>query len=187
MRHSILFAVIVTAAATCVSASGSAVPSRDLSRVSNRGHVTPRVAPVMVRVLRRVGAAGPAHTIAVRGDRRYYRVMRGNRPDCFGIGTATPRGDRFSIVCSAAFPSPQRPILDSSVFGADVGEALHLVAVEGFAADGVATIGLENAAGVMVSRIPVMGNVYRLRGIPASAVRVVALDASGKTLFAIPK
>ena len=187
MRRTVLLTALVTAGATCVGASGSSVSSHDLSRVSNRGHVTAHVAPIMARVLRRVGAVGPVHTIAVRGSRRYYRVMRGNGADCFGIGAATPKGDRFSLVCSTAFPSPERPILDSSVFGADAGEPLHVVAVEGFAADGIATIGLENAAGVMVSRIPVMGNVYRLRGIPANAVRVVAFDATGKRLFAVPR
>jgi hypothetical protein len=141
----------------------------------------------MARVLRRVGAVGSVRLIAVRGTRRYYRITRRAGRDCFGIGATAASGDHFSVACSAAFPSPERPILDRSVFGADTGESLHVITLEGFAADGVATIGLENLAGVVARRIRVTGNVYRLGAVPPGLVRIVALDTNGKVLFAVPK
>jgi hypothetical protein len=187
MRRFVSLALALTAAAVVAGISGSATSSGDLTRLSNRGHVTARVAPLTRRILLRAGAVGPVRTIAVRGTHRYYRVSRRSGRDCFGVGAKTPRGDHFSLVCSAAFPSPDRPILDSSVFGAEAGESLHVITVEGFAADGVATIGLENAAGIVARRIPVIGNVYRLGTVPPGLVRVVAFDADGKVLFAVPK
>jgi hypothetical protein len=187
MRRLTAFLLAIAAAAAVATVARSGGSSSDLTRVSNRGHVTTRVAPATRRALRRVAAVGPVRTIAVRGARRYYRVSRRTGRDCFGIGTPSPAGDHFSLVCWDVFPSPEHPILDSSVFGAQNGEPLRLITVEGFAADGVATIGLENPAGIVVRRIPVIGNVYRLGAVPPGLTRVVAFDVTGKVLFAVPK
>jgi hypothetical protein len=187
MRRLTLPMLAVLFAAILVGGARSDPLRHNLASVSNRGHATHHVAPAMRRVLHRVGAVGAVRIMALRARRRYYRVGRRSGDDCYGVGARSSRGDHFSLVCSAAFPSRQQPILDTSVFGADAGESLHVISVEGFAADGVATIGLENPAGLVARRIAVIGNVYRLAVVPPGLTRLVAFDAQGNVLFAVPE
>ena len=57
--------------------------------------------------------------------------------------------------------------------------------LEGFAADGVSSVGVETADGDVVAVTPVTDNVYiRTEGLPTDPVRsLVAFDANGKRVY----
>jgi hypothetical protein len=96
-------------------------------------------------------------------------------------------GDRHPFVgysCAPDFPSPKRPLLDESVFGGGSPEAPVVTRLEGFAADGVASVEVVSVDGTRAST-SVEDNVYmRTEDLPKEAVRsIVARDAEGSPIY----
>jgi hypothetical protein len=141
---------------------------RPFSTLRNRGHAVNARLSVM----------------AVRNGLEFVRSTRGEHRNCFGFAKHEVT---VALTCWDDFPSPAHPILDESVFGADRGEPLHVIQLQGFAADGVVEIDATDRDGDVLARTPVTDNVYSLDAVPPAAVRIVALDSSGRTVFAVPR
>jgi hypothetical protein len=125
------------------------------------------------------------HMMAVLNQKEFVHLTRGDHGNCFGIKKRDET--RFAFTCWDDFPSAAHPILDQSVFGAEAGEPIHVIQVDGFAADGIVEIDATDASGSVLARTPVIGNVYSLEAVPPAAVRLVALDAKGRPAFAVPR
>ena len=174
------FALIVCVAVGAVfallvsrGAPGSGRP--DLSRFSTHGRV--------VRV-----QGHPGTLIATRDGRSFYRYATADGR-CFAIGSAADASIGVEACLSSdTFPSIAHPLLDLSIYESrshDRSDELTLYRVEGFAADGVAAVGVVNRAGNIGLRVPVSDNVYVLNNVPPGLTgSIVALDRGGAKLSA---
>jgi hypothetical protein len=184
-RRMLLIVVVVCGIATAVAvaiavrgAHGSSRP--ELFRFSSRGRpITPS------RGARHAFRLDSARLLAVRDGRAFYQLDTADGR-CFGVGSAEDVGDPGGEVCPREpFPSASRPTLDFSVYEGHTRspDDLTLYRIEGFAADGVAAIGIANRAGRVALRVPVSGNVYVLSHVPPGlSGTVVALDAGGAVI-----
>jgi hypothetical protein len=133
---------------------------------------------------------GEAAFLATRGARSYYRIANGTGPDCFAVGPAQPTDYRLGqIMCAAAFPSAEQPLLDFTVLKqpTPATTSARILRSEGIAADGVAEIGFETPDGRLVARTPVIDNVYHVVVPPGQHVtRLLAHDASGAVVWSVP-
>ena len=123
-----------------------------------------------------------------RGEgRAVYRIggIRDGSNACYASGPADEVGRLGQVGCGqSSFPSRQLPIYDMSSLQMKRGEkAPHLFRVAGVAADAVAEIGLLDADGEVVARVPVERNVYLLAAPPARATALAALDAQGRIVY----
>ena len=167
---------------------GTPVPSARLSQ--NQLHVLgamatgtqPRLAASEQESLARVGAAH-LRRIATRDGRSYYVANRAGGGLCLTITYAGDPNPFVGYRCSPDFPSPEQPLADESVFAGSL-DAPVVRRIEGFAADGVATVAVVTADGSRVTT-PVEDNVYlRTDGLPTEPVReIVALDPTGNQLY----
>ena len=158
---------------------------RPFTRIGNRGHAVLRLTPAVKRRLARADARGPIAVLAARNGKDFVRFSSSDHGDCYGV--RRHGADTFAFTCWNDFPSPAHPLLDESVFGADDGEPLHAMVLQGFAADGVAAIEALDSSGAVLDRVPVAANVYSLDAVPRSAVRLIAVDSSGDAVAAIPR
>ena len=162
-----------------------------LDRVSNQGTDPPaslgeRDQLALERMQR---PAAEVRLLGEHGPRAFYRVGS----DCFGTGATSVNEYRLdAVVCTPAFPSKARPLLDMTVFKGS-GEpykrptALSIWKSEGFAADGVASVGFKNSVGEIVGKTQVIGNTYSHSSIPAETLdALVALDSSGEVVASVP-
>jgi hypothetical protein len=168
--------------AVAVAVRGAHGSSRaGLFRLSNRGvRLTPSSGA------RRAFRLQSLRLLAVRDGRAFYELDTADGR-CFGVGSASSLGDPGGEVCprGAPFPSAVRTTLDFSVYeGQKVDrEDMSLFRIEGFAADGVASVGVRNRAGHLTWRVPVSDNVYVLRRVPPGLIgAIVALDAGGSVM-----
>ncbi len=191
-----LIVVAVTAVAIALAggliaanlAGGSTAPP-SLERLSNLGATRVSPLPGDEQALSKTGGAGAdIRVLATRGGRSLYRVGT----DCYGVGPNSGTDYRFGqLSCDPAFPSKDHPVLDFTVFRGKLVNgriASHVVwRSEGFAADGVTSIGFRNDAGEIVGETPVGGNTYSHSSIPLGSLRaLVALDASGAVVDTHP-
>jgi hypothetical protein len=115
-------------------------------------------------------------------DRRdgisFYAARRPDGILCFAVDSDTGKGVGCDLgsPAGAIFPSPERPIIDFSRFS-------NGARLAGFAADGVATVALLDAAGATLASAPVVDNVYADANPPAGAVGVEALDTHGTVVY----
>jgi hypothetical protein len=127
--------------------------------------------------------------LAVVDGRNFYRFQQQAGSSCFGTGASDATWPVGAIKCRIAapyFPSPELPVLDLSDVGMQTGGVRpSYVRIEGFAADGVASIGAVEEDGTVTERIPVDGNVYSAPA-PANTVRLVALSEDNTVLADIP-
>jgi hypothetical protein len=180
-----VFASFVLAGALASTAAQGTTDRLGLSSIANGGRERIVAGPAMRAELQPAGAGSEGRVLARRDGRTFIEFARAGNGNCYGIQKRDAA--RFAFTCWSDFPSPAHPILDQSVFGADAGEPIHLIEAQGFAADGVSVIAVEDATGTPIARVPVVANVYRLEGLPKTGVRLVALDASGRVLFAVPR
>lgn len=91
-----------------------------------------------------------------------------------------------SIACPEGFPTESTPILDQSTISFDPASGTtQLVAVEGFASDSVARVGVVDASGT-ITYAKVQGNLYRLTKLPDTAAKeIAAFDSSGAKIISI--
>jgi hypothetical protein len=193
-RRTLSFAIALAVAvvvAVLVAALGGRTggPSSASAAVSRYG------TPVKLDTRMMPQASNPvvrAWLMARRARTAFYRLLRSNGDSCYAMGPAgTAKGPPSSFPhtisafkCSARFPDGQ-PILDLSVIGADKPDTtLHVIALRGFAADGVASVAAVDAAGTVVARARVVNNVYMLKlaDNAAHAGFVQAYDSAGNPL-----
>jgi len=147
--------------------------------------VEPRLPASTEASMARVGAAN-LRRIATRDGNSYYVANRAGGGLCV---TIVHRGDRtpFSgYLCSPDFPSPKMPIADESVFGAGSIDDPIVTRLEGFAADGVASVEVVTLSGSRAAA-DVEDNVYlRTDDLPRERVREIsALNARGSVIYKI--
>jgi hypothetical protein len=140
--------------------------------------ISPRVPASKREDLSRVGASS-LRQIATRNGHTFFVANRQGGGLCVSVGVLDSARTLGSIVCSPDFPSPERPILDQSVFSGSP-ENPSLFRLEGFADDSVSSVGILTAKGVE-AETAVEQNVYsRAEDFPgANVLGVVALDANG--------
>lgn len=128
--------------------------------------------------------ASSLRQIATRNGHAFFVANRQGGGVCVSVGVVESARTLGAIACSPDFPSPSMPILDQSVFaGSFDGPTVRLL--QGFAADGVASVGLRTASGVVEAKTPVENNVYyRSTSLPAEPIdEIVALDAGGNVIY----
>jgi hypothetical protein len=191
MRKPILLlsGLVVVAMMSGATRTSAQLADPGLSRVSAVG--TPVVLPAGDRRTTNLlqGGFRDIERIAIHGARSFYRLNLGSGKACYGSGSASAEWPLGVIKCTttAGFPSPERPILDLSLVGLSQGDNRpHFIRVEGFASDGVAQVDLRDANGMTIMRLPVTNNVYWSTEPSANAVKLAALDASGRVLTTIP-
>jgi hypothetical protein len=192
--------IIVAVTVVGLSAAGASalvdnlnrdVPDPRLSEVSNKGRAValpPETTEFLTRSQRRMrGLGDDVLLMANRDGRGFFRISGTHEISCYATGPADEAQRLGSITCSDQFPSSDRPLLDMSLLEASrsVNE-LHFVRVEGFAADGIAQVGVTNSEGTVLATTIVVDNVYRLESVPVAATRLVALDSGGKIVYELP-
>lgn len=168
-------------------------PVDQLSRISNHGKQI-QLSAAMKHQLRLAHRSIHISLLASRDGRSFYHVGQGH---CYGYGkpidpTTVPPTRRAIgllvgvVMCTIApphFPSPRRPVLDSSIYGATRSQPeMRLIRLAGFASDAVKTVNLLDRRGHILGRVPVIGNVYTLKHVPKGVVTVVPSDSNGKAL-----
>jgi hypothetical protein len=145
--------------------------------------VSPRVPTSKREDLERFGASS-LRQIATRDGHTFFVATRKGGGLCVSVGVLGSARTLGSIMCSPDFPSATLPILDQSRFSGSP-ELLSMTRLEGFAADGVSTIGILTMNGKVEAETPVQDNVYsRADGLPDEGfVGIVALDANGDRLY----
>jgi hypothetical protein len=173
---------IAVSLAIAVAVRGAHGSSRaGLSGLSNHG-----VRVTASSGARRAFRVDSVRLLAVREGRAFYELYTADGR-CFGVGPASRLGDPGGEVCprGGPFPSASRPTLDFSVYegrSADRDD-MRLFRIEGFAADGVAAVGIANRAGQVGLRVPVSNNVYVLSPVPPGLTgAIVALDGGGSVM-----
>jgi hypothetical protein len=180
---------VVAIVAGVMIATGSGqrpAPSLPLDRLSAAGAPIAIELPMDRRALVRMERTDSSiRIIAQHGQRSFYRVA--GQSDCYAVGPTVPTEYRLGqIGCAANFPSPARPVLDFSIFAGPRSE-LRMTRGEGFAADGIASVALEDAAGAVLAESQVDKNTYAFADPPKAAVaRLVALDRDGHPVFTRP-
>jgi hypothetical protein len=133
---------------------------------------------------------GTLRLLASRGGVGVY-IGRGERDGlCLFLGPPDGRlrgglsGGCMAVV-PAGFPSPQEPVIDTTLFAyrpGEVGE--QVVRLAGIAADGVAKVQVLGIDCRVVAETPVVDNVYVADDLPsAPAVAIEALDKNGNRVF----
>lgn len=181
-----LLVAILAVAGDVTLGSGQATASFPaLSSVSSQG--TPFALPPNDPRTARLQQAGYANisVLAVANGRNFYRFEQQSGASCFGTGESDATWPIGAIKCRIAppyFPSPELPVLDLSQIAMQQGDVRPTyVRIEGFAADGVASVGAVDEDGAVIDRIPVRGNVYSAPA-PPSTVRLVALSEDNTVL-----
>jgi hypothetical protein len=173
-------------AGPCAAAAMAAPPADPFSRVSNRGT---RVQPKASKRGEREHV--PRDLFLLRRDegRALYRIggLRPGYNTCYASGPGDDVGRLGMIACGrSGFPSRTRPVYDMSSVGQELrgGRAVRLHRLAGVAADAVAEIGLLDARGDVIERVPVRDNVYLLASPPQAATGAfVAFDSGGRIVF----
>jgi hypothetical protein len=180
-------AVVATSAATAgvLMASGpSTNPAQRYDHLSNVGTpvvVSRRNADILVN-----GAGKPVlNHLGTRDGMMFYAGPGSAGGQCYALGAAKT-GGIVVLGCldpAAPFPSKDVPILDmSGIAGDPRTHTVTLLELSGFAADGVATVGLIDVNGVLHSA-EVRENIYYANLPQVQARALVAVDLSGKEIF----
>jgi hypothetical protein len=136
-----------------------------------------------------------ANEVRLLGTREGLAFYAGGARDgtlCLGtelVDRPRPQPGALACLTGHEFPSAEHPIVDFSPM--EVGGAVHGTHVGrliGFAADGVARVGVVDVEGTFHS-VPVINNIYAsgkgvLPDVPMRAL--VAVDGQGRTLFEQP-
>jgi hypothetical protein len=174
---------VVAAAALALSARTS--PPR-FHELSNQGRqVDSQTIPARQRTwLLQDGYSTDLRLLAQRDGIRFYLgsgLQSGAR--CYFTAVAAGAGERFDgLGCPAGFPSDEQPILDTSWYRQSLGDRYPTVDhLAGFAADGVAAVGVRDPAG-NTSWTPVVGNVFSASPTGRVAA-LVARTAGGEVVY----
>lgn len=131
-------------------------------------------------------SASSLRQIAERDGHTFFVARRREGGLCVSVGVTGSARVLGSIVCSPDFPSPRMPILDrSTVRGSP--QLPASIRLEGFAADGVAAVGILTTSDTVEAQTAVQSNVYsRGEEVPMKEVAgIVALDRDGDRLYVL--
>lgn len=134
--------------------------------------------------LRQLSGGQNPRLVGVRGSHAFYRIG----DNCFAVGASASIGALGVTKCWDEGQSIA-PIVDFSIveITRERPNEVQLVDVSGFAADGIAAIGLRTAHGTMATHAPVTNNLYSIAALPSRPiVALVAFDHSGKALYSTP-
>lgn len=126
--------------------------------------------------------------LAVRDGISFYVLDRSNGHRCYALGPDLP-GHRFGEVSCGGpadvFPSPQQPVFDLSIDGANApSEPMHVIQLRGIAADGIAAVAVLGSDGQLYGKTTVSDNVFVGGELPPAADGpLLAYDATGKTVW----
>jgi hypothetical protein len=190
-RRLLLAAVLVALTVSAVPAVALTGELDTLFNFSNKGTADVPEAQKLntMRVADRLGLQ-PDSTVRVaqRAGFAFYLVRGHKDRQCFGI--SSDAGETYeTLMCpgsdgQATFPSPSTPLLDLSATVSQEGSTrVYFPRLIGFAADGVAEVGLVDLDG-HTHTTPVKGNVYvttDVGDVPAQAL--VAFDSRGKVVW----
>ena len=195
------FTLLATIAAGAVAAAIVAAVSvatlgdpRTVSRFDHFSNAGTAVSPQTIslqdqQTLTSGGARVGLNTLGSRAGTRFYTAPGAAGGLCFATGAATT-GHLGVLACpspgandEAAFPSAEEPILNMSHVTFDFDKRVtRILTLAGFAADGVARVGVLDPNGVLHGA-SVVGNTYS-RELPGiEAVALLALDASGGEVY----
>jgi hypothetical protein len=174
------------------------LPARSLHNLSAMASgVSPREASSTAQDRARFEASS-FRQIATRGNRAFFVADRSGGGLCLSVADVDDPDVLGSIGCSPDFPSAERPIFDESRIRARVvydgkgrfaglDEPQTAIRLEGFAADGVASIALLMTDGDVEAVTPVEDNVYhRVGDLPAEPIAgIVALAADGSRIYTL--
>lgn len=189
----LLFGLLAVVAAA-VAVAGDEPGAPPLTVISNAGEPF-NLAAVAARerhILEVTGAVNAPRLLARRGGVAFYTANQADGARCYLTGSARGTGPAFgSVACLRplpnVFPSEQSPVLDASSFTYDVatGES-RLTSLAGFAADGVAQVGIVDEAG-RLHLTRVVRNVYAASDAAGTvATAVVGLDHRGGEIYRMP-
>jgi len=135
----------------------------------------------LTEAMAELGFPSTLQLIATRDGIDFYAARRADGRVCVAVDATPGDAAHKAVACdlgnpslpdNAAFPSPDRPILDFSRFS-------NGARLDGFAADGVSTVNLLDAGGNVIASAAVSENVYADGNPPAGGVAVEALDSQG--------
>jgi hypothetical protein len=185
----VVSAAVVGGLALAGGSTSSALPTPRFDHISNAGTPVANVSAHDADTLTSSGAKASLSLLAERGGTAFYSAPADTGAVCYGSGSATT-GHLAVLECPHAadtasfdFPSKDRPILDmsASVFNADT-RTTSVVELSGFAADGVASVGIIDENGVVHSA-KVIDNVYQF-DLPRVATKaLIAIDSNGNEIF----
>lgn len=171
-----------------LATSGGGNPPR-YDHISSTGSPFGALSADQQATLAHAGAVGGLNVVRRAGGTGFYVAHGAGGGLCFATGGGT--GDLEAVVCPTrdaavgrrvVFPSTEMPILDLSPVTADpTNHTTTLLNLQGFAADGVARVGVVDQAGVLHAA-RVASNTYQVDG-PIVAQSLVAFDASGAEIY----
>jgi hypothetical protein len=190
VRLKILIALAAVVAVLSAAAIGVATAGRTTGyaqrydRLSNEGTpvaVSERNANILVG-----GGGEPVlNRLGTRGHTTFYLGRGTSGAPCYAVGPVETGGiGVLSCLRSpASFPSPDAPILDmSGISGDPHAHSITYLELSGFAADGVARVGLVGADGVLHDA-EVQDNIYYADLPRFQARALIASDPSGQEIF----
>lgn len=154
--------------------------------MSNQGvRVDPDSMPAGERaLLSENGYSTDVRFLGRRGDTRFYigtGASSGAR--CYLTGRAVEPAPHFGVLaCTSDFPTDEQPILDYSAYSQGLNDPYPSIdRLAGFAADGIAEVGVRTAAG-QTTWIPVVNNIYGA-GSFGPVAGVLARDDEGTIVY----
>lgn len=162
--------------------SGCSRIVRRTQQAADRYTFANRGQPILLREARRFfnGHAPHGRLLGVLAGRAFYRLQPTAKVTCFATGDARKLGEIGEMGCGG-FVGSQPLVEFNSGFSSLTGPQ-HLVRLEGFAADQVATVAAVDKDGKQLATTTPTKNLYVFAKVPSGAVRGVALDAAGKIL-----
>jgi hypothetical protein len=160
------------------------VPASDLHVLSAMAHgVSPRLPASRQEDEARFKAAS-LRRLAVREGRTFFAARAEGGGMCVAIGEVGTKHLFGSVSCAPDFPSSARPLLDESAWSGPGLDLSQITRFEGFAADGVASVGLLVAEGRVAAITQVEDNVYlRTDDLPEEPVLgIVTLDKDKRVI-----
>ena len=130
------------------------------------------------QAMQELGVPSTLHLLGTRDGFSFYAARKPDGRYCFAVGAGGGKGGVGCALDARGFPSADRPVL---VF--PTGASGRLI---GFAADGVASVAVLDAAGATVATASVSDNLFVGGVNSASGTSVEALDAQGNVLSTRP-
>lgn len=154
--------------------------------ISNRGRIVPSAGLVAADRTDLDGAgATEVRLLAERGGVRFLRATTASGGSCVILARAGR--DRFGTFgCPSGFPSEDMPVADLTSYTQGLDDPYPVVAqVAGFAADGVAAVGVRTPEGD-VRWTAVQDNVYVAEPVATRAAALLVRDDSGRVISTTP-
>jgi hypothetical protein len=183
---SIMGLSLATTALT-VAQTGASAPLQ-ITTMSNGGEPVAALSARQMQQMAIIGVAGGVRLLGARAGTSFYTARSGHGGPCFLTSRSQSDEPEFAVVActgpkAPALPSSDMPLVDFSALKKAPGERLPRVQwLSGFAADGVAEVGLVDESGD-VHVTPVVRNVYSADGVVSESARaIVALDGAGREM-----